>query len=580
MAGAGPSADGIPDKPDGRVITHVLNRIAFGPRPGDVDRVRAMGLRAYIDQQLHPERIDDSAVDARLATFDTLKLSPQELTSKYFAPLIEAQRRAAAAPPRDAMTMSDAAPSSAATPERAGAAASPALQDARRTAASVLDELTRARLLRATLSDRQLEEVLTDFWLNHFNVYSGKGVVREYLTAYERDVIRPHVLGHFRDLLGAVAHSPAMLFYLDNWQSASPDAPPSIPPDVLARLNDPRLSPVARQRAIARLQAAQAAQAARAKQAHGLNENYARELMELHTLGVDGGYTQDDVVALARIFTGWSIDRPRQGGGFIFHAALHDNGVKRFLGVTFAPQGEAEGERALDLLARHPATARHLAYELAQRFVADDPPAALVDRAARTYLDTKGDLREVVRTIITSPEFFAPSAYRAKIKTPLELVVSTVRTTGADIVDAQPMATALRALGMPLYGCEPPTGYADTADAWLSAGSLVQRLNVAADLVGIGRPSSARSRPVDGRAAESARGRGRAQLGSGPPRSQAIHVDVTSLAPDVSAASREHVIDTLLAGDASDATRAALAGADRPDLLVALALGSPEFQRR
>ena len=444
-------------------------------------------------------------------------------------------------------------------------------------------------MLRATLSDRQLEEVLDDFWFNHFNVFVGKGQVRLYLPAYERDVIRPHVLGHFRDLLGAVAHSPAMLFFLDNWQSSTPDGGPILPAAVQERLNNARLSPAQRARILQRVNAMRTGAGSK-RQARGINENYAREIMELHTLGVDGGYTQSDVQELARILTGWTIDRPQQGGQFIFRPEMHDTGTKTFLGVVFTPDGEREGERALDLLARQPATAHHIAYELAQRFVADEPPPALVDRAARTFLDTNGDLREVVRTIVTSPEFFAPEAYRAKVKTPLEFVVSAVRATGATVTSAQPLVVAMRNLGMPLYGCQPPTGYSMTADAWVNTGALLGRMNFAVELLAGGRiqPDSpargggAAARAVIGagaRAATAAGAGGRAGRMAAPDRDP-LHVDVASIAPDTGEETRARVVDALLQGQVSDATRGTLARAETPQNLMALALGSPEFQRR
>jgi uncharacterized protein (DUF1800 family) len=517
---------------DTAAIVHVLNRITFGPRPGDAERVSKMGLDAYVDEQLHPERIDDSALDARLAAFETLTMTSAELAERYFEPAMAARRTAKQASSTDDDKKDDR---------------TPAERQALTAPRTVLSELTQARMLRATMSERQLQEVLTDFWLNHFNVFVGKGVVREYLTEYERDAIRPHVLGHFRDLLGAVAHSPAMLFYLDNWQSSTPA--PSIDPQranlLRRRAQGARLTPEQRERLETRLTAGGQAQ----RPARGINENYARELMELHTLGVDGGYTQDDVVALAKILTGWTIDRPRQGGAFVFRPAMHDTSTKTLLGVTFAPDGEREGQRALDLLARHPATAHHIAYQLAQRFVADEPPAALVDRAAKTFRDTDGDLREVVRAILTSPEFLASGARRAKVKTPLEFVASAVRATGATIESAQPLVAALQTLGMPLYGCQPPTGYGTRATDWVNTGALINRMNVAVRLVSSG------------------------------PRAP-VRVDVRALAPDTSAASQEALVASLLPGDVSDATRSALARADTPQHLIALALGSPEFQRK
>ena len=598
---AGSALDGRskpPDHPDARTVAHVLNRIGFGARPGDVARVQAMGLDAYIDQQLHPERVDDSAVDARLADFMTLRMSTRDLADQYFLPAQQLRRAQqlqngqapangaargrgnapANGPGADQMNPNDpsmAAPSAA--PK--AAAASPEVRQAQMAEQNIIQELNEAKMMRAAMSERQLQEVLVDFWFNHFNVFVGKGQVRLYLTEYERDAIRPHVLGKFRDLLGAVAHSPAMLFYLDNWQSSTPNAAPAMNPALQQRLNNPRLPAAQREQMMKRLQQAQG------QQSRGLNENYAREIMELHTLGVDGGYTQQDVIELARILTGWTIDRPQQGGGFMFRPQMHDNGTKTFLGQTFHGSGESEGERALDVLANHPNTAHHVAFELAQRFVADDPPAALVDRAAKTFLDTKGDLREVVRTIVTSPEFYADEAYRAKVKTPLEFVVSAVRATGATIVNPQPMVAAMRNLGMPLYGCQPPTGYSMTADAWVNTGALLNRMNFAVQLISQGgrvAPQvNARGGAPNGRAAQAGplgagAGRGRALLAARGP----MQVDMPSLAPDTSDATREHLINDILAGRVSDGTRQTLARAETPQNLVALVLGSPEFQHR
>jgi uncharacterized protein (DUF1800 family) len=344
----------------------------------------------------------------------------------------------------------------------------------------------------------------------------------------------------------------------------------------------------------------------------GLNENYARELMELHTLGVDGGYTQQDVIEVARILTGWTIDRPQQGGSFTFNAQFHDTGTKFVLDKTFKPAGEEEGERLLDMLAMHPKTAHHIAFKLAQRFVADEPPAALVDRAAKRFLDTKGDLREVTRTIITSPEFFDQKYYAAKVKTPLEFVISAVRATNADIVNPQPMVQALNQLGMPLYGAQPPTGYSMTADAWVNTGALLARMNFAQQLVNQGIPQGVAPAGRGGRGAPppgapGAPGQPPARAGQPPVRpaqlqgaGQAgqqqlqnqmqrqfqltgrgpLQVDIPALAPDTTAESIERAIQTLLAGGASDATRQVIAKATTPQQVVALTLGSPEFQKR
>lgn len=513
--GTGPAAT-LPS--DTASVVHVLNRLGYGPRPGDIERVRRMGLDAYIEQQLHPGRIADVAVDRRLAAFPTIHLSTAELARDYFGPaeaLRRAQQQAAARQTQD--------PPARQTP-------SPEQQAARQREQQVLQELAQARVLRAVLSERQLEEVLVDFWFNHFNVFSGKAQARAYLTEYERDVIRPHVLGNFRDMLGAVAESPAMLAYLDNFQNVDPNAAQRLQ----QRMPQRAQQPLPQQRA------------------RGLNENYARELMELHTLGVDGGYTQDDVVAVARAFTGWGIDRPREGGAFRFTPMLHDNAPKVVLGTRITAGGKKDGEAVLDLLASHPATAQFIATKLARRFVADDPPAALVARVAQVFLASKGDLRQVTRAIVTSPEFFAPDARQAKVKTPLEFVVSAVRVSGATLMTPAPLVQALRTLGMPLYGAQAPTGWGDTAADWVNTGALLNRLNFAI------------------------------QLANGQLRG--ARLTVRTLAPqagtDISTATIDAVVARLIGGDVSPMTRETLVKAESPQHLVALTLGSPEFQKR
>ena len=513
---------------DDRAILHTLNRLGYGARPSDLDRVRAMGLPAWIDQQLHPEHLDDSALTRRLSGLTTLTLDSKTIVRDYDAPAIEERRRRQ----RQAATQADAGGTA---PEDFGAPASPPTQ-AQRKNRQVLLELADAKVLRAVYSERQLEEVLVDFWLNHFNVFAGKGPTRNYVTEYERDAIRPHVFGRFRDLLEATAKSPAMLFYLDNWENTSPTAP---------ELDAPR----ARRGRAARLErpgAPAAANTPAVRPRRGLNENYAREVMELHTLGVDGGYRQQDVVDVARAFTGWTM-RPRQGTGFQFAPALHDQGEKHVLGHTLRPNGGIrDGEQVLDILATHPSTARFIATKLAQRFISDTPPQSVIDRAAATFLDTTGDLRAVVRAIVTSPEFFAPDAYRAKVKTPLEFIASALRVTGAEVRNAQPAVQAVRELGMPLYFCQPPTGYDDSADTWVSSGTLVGRMNVALE------------------------------LGANRLRGVALPVAASTTVDDA----RVRLIADALGGDVSASTRATLAKATTIDQVVALAIGSPEFQKQ
>jgi uncharacterized protein (DUF1800 family) len=457
LAGGGrPFAKALDTVPaTGQAALQALNRLTFGPRPGDVERVRAMGVQRWIEQQLEPSRMADGGLSARLERLETLKLDSRTIQQEYSGPaMVERRQRQLAASQQ---------PDTGNQEMSSGSRPARQTSEVLRKDRQVISDLEEAKLLRAVYSERQLEEVLVDFWFNHFNVFAGKGATRNYLGEYERDAIRPYVLGNFRDLLGATAKSPAMLFYLDNWLSSDPNAKT---PERNGRQRRPAVQ----------------GQPPLPARANGLNENYARELMELHTLGVDGGYTQADIVNVARAFTGWTI-QPRQGSGFRFASAKHDRSEKKVLGHTIKAGGGVEdGEQVLDILAAHPATARYIALKLATRFVSDAPPQALVDRAAARFTATKGDLREVVRAIITSPEFFAPDASRAKVKTPLEFVASALRTTGAEVRNALPLARELREMGMPLYFCQPPTGYDDSASTWVSAGALVSRMNFAVEL--------------------------------------------------------------------------------------------------
>src|SRR4051794_34644805 len=540
-ASSTPSA--VPSNPDDKTIVHVLNRLGFGAMPGDVERVRRVGLEKYIEQQLRPETIADQSMSTRLTGLDTLNLNSRQLAQDYFIPAQVDKRRAKQ--------------QSAAQPPEAGAdkrdARTPEQMQAMQAQRQVFTDLAQQKILRAVYSDRQLNEVLVDFWFNHVNVFAGKGLTRNYLTAYERDAIRPHVLGRFRDLLEATAKSPAMLFYLDNWQSAAPEGARTAIPNTRNRVSPPnprrpfgrpgQIGMPPRQRTVADLPPK-----AQNKRPRGLNQNYARELMELHTLGVDGGYTQQDVQEVARAFTGWTIANPRQGGGFVFDPRMHDDGEKIVLGHKIkAGGGEHDGEEVLDILASHPSTAHFVATKLVRRFVSDEPPPSLVERTAERFRETKGDIREVVRTIVTSREFFAPEAYRAKVKTPFEFVASALRATSADSVNAMPLVQTLRELGMPPYQCQPPTGYSDRADAWVNTGALLNRMNFAVALTegrtrGVRAPTIAREGAVDG--------------------------------------VRDEIVEQVLAGDLSSSTRATVAKASRPAQAVALLLGSPEFQRR
>ncbi len=385
-------------------------------------------------------------------------------------------------------------------------------------------DLTEGKLLRAIYSNRQLDEVLVDFWYNHFNVFLDKGADRELVTSYERDVIRPHVLGKFKDLLLATAQSPAMLFYLDNWESAGADSPGPVRPV-----------------------------GAGAKK-QGLNENYGRELMELHTLGVDGGYTQQDVTEVARCFTGWTIRQPRMGGGFFFNPRMHDRGEKHVLGVTIpAGGGMNDGLKVLDILAKSPATARFISRSLAIRFVSDNPPDSLIEKMAATFTSTDGDLREVMRTMLRADEFWATENFRAKLKSPLEMVASAVRAVNGEVDSALQMAAQLNSLGEPLYRKAEPTGYTNRGGDWLNSASLLARMNFANSLAQ-GKVTGVK---VDA-----------SQFGG-----DASQIERSILLTDVSPVSR----DAIQAGlDGAPA----VAGVGQAQMIAGLTLGSPDFQRR
>ncbi|MBL0169456.1 MAG: DUF1800 domain-containing protein [Gemmatimonadaceae bacterium] len=434
-------------------VQHVLSRLAFGPRPGDVAAVRAVGVDAWIAKQLEPQRISDVNTERFVAQFATLGKSGEELIAQYPPPGVQlaqmARQNGGRISPEDSLK----------------------LREQGRQSYAFLGEIASSRVARAVISERQLDEVMVDFWENHFNVFAGKDRTRYFLPEYDAQAIRPHTLGKFRDLLGAVAKSPAMLYYLDNWQSVADSGRPTLRqvPPMARRVAARRAAVVAQQRPQL---------AALVQRKRGLNENYARELMELHTLGVDGGYTQQDVIQVARALTGWTLSRGANGGAFLFRPEAHDAGAKVILGEKYAAgRGEDEGEAVLDLLARHPSTARFIATKLARRFVSDTPPAALVDRATATFRKTDGDIREVVRTIVTSPEFFATATYRAKVKSPFELVVSSLRVMNAP-ADATPRTTQLVSrLGQPIFGHQAPNGYPETGDAWMNTGSILNRIN-------------------------------------------------------------------------------------------------------
>jgi uncharacterized protein (DUF1800 family) len=696
LAGKKDAAASSPNDNAQRRALHALNRLTFGPRPGDVQRVMAMGAEQWIDLQLHPKKIDDSALDARLEPLRTLRMNTKEIMEDFPDPqainqVMNGKRAMPSDPARHAIFQVQLArleerkakkeegagknAAAPATPEKAGntpvetsATAAQAASDGAGTVDSpatngamsdtmnssgsneasmaatagprkltleeteqarvreeklyadleiqqlaslppderfkkilgmpiaeqvavadslrgskapelldglnpkqketvlamnnpagvVTGELAQAKLLRAIYSERQFEEVMTDFWFNHFNVFVEKGLDRLMLTSYERDVIRPHALGKFEDLLVATAKSPAMLFYLDNWLSVGPDSAKALGmpahPGPYARYPRPR---------------------PKAGKSPGLNENYGRELLELHTLSVNGGYSQRDVTEVAKVFTGWTIDNPAQGGGFKFDPRMHEPGPKSVLGHRIKPKGEGEGMEVLHRLATSPQTAHFISLKLAERFVSDDPPPALVDRMAKTFLKKKGDIREVLNTLFHSPEFWDDETYRAKVKTPLEFVASAVRATGAEVEDAIPLTRQLNNMGMPLYGAQPPTGYSMKAETWVSSSALLNRMNFALAL------TSGRIKGVKADAAQLA--------GSGLPLPDATAtlstLETNLIAGGVSQQTHDSIAAQIEATRKNVAQQKAGKPADAarpPDVntIAGLLLGSPEFQRR
>jgi len=465
----------ITELTEDQAILHALNRLAYGPQPGEIEQVRKMGLEKWIDQQLNPNSIDDSALEARLDRYPTLRMSSDKLVEKFPQPneaakkeglskeeYQEKQREKA----RAAIERIDPLNPNAAAEQQLAKIVGPQ---------RIVVELSMAKLDRAIYSNRQLEAVMEDFWFNHFNVFAGKNQDRWLLTAYTRDTIRPHTLGKFQDLLLATAKSPAMLVYLDNWLSADPIAAKRMQEELAMRRR--RFEgifgpPMPRQ-------PGGAVQASAKKQERGLNENYGREVMELHTLGVDGGYTQQDVIEMAKCLTGWTVHAPRKDPDFFFDDRIHTAGKKLVLGRTFNYGGMKDGEEALKMLANNPSTAKFISTKLARHFVSDNPPPALVDRMAETYRTSNGDIRAVLKTMIYSPEFWSKEAYRAKVKQPFELAASTARALGAEVDVTLPLAQWVGRMGEPLFQAQPPTGYSDKSETWVNTGALLNRLNFA-----------------------------------------------------------------------------------------------------
>ncbi len=629
---ATPNSDRQSKSSEDQKILHVLNRIGYGPRPEDVAKVKRIGLSAYIDDQLHPDRITDTAVDQKLQAFTELQLSDEDIAAKYkdfitsdqeAAKLRQKMRKEMAA--KTGETASVAAGGVAAG--KAGQSAQEMMatdpdlmkqiQDTREHLAKAAEpiallheEFVASKLIRAVESQRQLQEVLVDFWSNHFNIDIRKAPCGVLKVIDERDVIRSHIFGKFRDLLEASAKSPAMLVYLDNFQSVADQLPPA----PRTRRGRRQVTEIqngsqtiyfnpANKMLPSTTPPATVAPAQTGKRKVGLNENYAREIMELHTLGVNGGYTQQDVREVARCLTGWSIAasdglKPRinrygEAGVFQFFPRLHDDGEKNVLGHRIpAGGGEKDGEIVLDLLSKDPATRKHISYQLCQRLVSDDPPVQLVNRCVETWQHTDGDLREVVRTILTSPEFYSADSMRKKIKSPFEYAVSSVRALDGHMdvdamvsrkqlpreanlmvrppqgggymdVNTTSLLGQVATMGQPLYQYQAPTGFPEDSRKWVSSGALIARLNFSLSLT---------------------QGKVKDVLLADPSEDAGGAMDSRKLIDRMSA--------QILHGEVSPSTRATLlreAGqsdsmrkdsALPPATIAALLLGSPEFQRR
>jgi uncharacterized protein (DUF1800 family) len=555
----------ITELTEDQAILHALNRLAYGPRPGDVERIRQMGLEKWIDQQLHPESIDDSALDTRLKNYPTLDMSARKLLAEY-PPPNQAAKQAGETKDEYKQEMMEKRRTAMAQLNATGDDNADKAQEQLAKIQGpnrMIAELSMAKLDRAVYSQRQLEAVMEDFWFNHFNVFANKGADRWLLTAYVRDTIRPHTLGKFADLLTATAKSPAMLFFLDNWQSVDPVAFKEHQQEIAMRR--------------ARYQGAfgggvspnSPGGARPQQQDRGLNENYGREVMELHTVGVDTGYTQQDVIEMARCLTGWTVREPRRDPDFVFRPEFHAEGKKVVMGHTFNDGGEKDGEDALKMLAADPHTARFISTELARHFVSDVPPQALVDRLTKEYESSGGDIRTVMKAMIYSPEFWSKQTYRAKVKTPFELVSSTARALDANLTISLPLTQWVGRMGEPLFLCQPPTGYSDKSETWVNTGALLNRLNFALAFAN----SRLAGTSVD--------------LGT-------MFGDEASKDPEMALT---RAVDLFLGGQIDPATRQTLEGRlsdpqvlqaklDDPvkqvneGLLSGLVLGTPEFQRR
>lgn len=532
---------------DSAQAIHLLSRATFGIRPGDVAAVLTTGRDAWLERQLHPDRIRDTLGQVLDGRYPATSAPMAQLYRDYAPP-----PRPKAGVRDSMMSGVDAAPVEKQRPPKGKAPQ------------AILLDLSAAKLERAALSDRQLEEVMTDFWFNHFNVFFQKGADRYLVGDYERNAIRPHVFDKFEDLLIATAQHPAMLFYLDNWQSVHVDS-------------------MARARLVRRLPPqSQMQQQAQPRKTRGLNENYARELLELHTLGVDGGYTQKDVVDVARALTGWTFTQPRgafSGAGqfgaaaqfgsddvsFMFRAQLHDRGEKTVLGHHLkAGRGIEDGRDVLHIVATHSATAHFIATKLVEYFVTDNPPVPLVEHLAEVFRKSGGDLREVTRALFTDAQFYAPANRHAKTKTPFQLVASAFRATDAQMMNPRGVLTTLRALGQLPYMSTPPTGYPAMSADWVNSGALLARMNFGIDYAAGKVPGVY----PDGRTLF-------AGVAPGANGLAALHATTAALLPGIDASKLESAIIADMQSRADSLTNPRAKAAR----MIGLVLGSPEFQQ-
>lgn len=624
-------------------ILHVLNRLGFGAKPGDIERVKTIGIRKYIDQQLNPSSITDNLAEGKLKNLEVFDMTTAEVFAKYPNPgaLLQALQRMEnggrqpAQPSANADEMTDKE-----RQERQAKLRELYVKYDLKPANQILPQITANRLLRAVYSERQLQEVMVDFWQNHFNVFAGKAAVRWYIPSYERDVLRKNALGNFKDLVIGTAQHPAMLFYLDNFESRSPNSQPvrannPLAERVLQQMRNGELRPQVRERLKQQFGLTDAQLDERIKQLKanpqigngnqarvGINENYARELMELHTLGVDGGYKPQDIVEVAKAFTGWTIVDPRgyrriaageitgnedqrlarlqrqqgipddaQSGTFYFNERWHEKGPKTVLGQKVDEGGVKDGLRVIDILVSHPSTAKFIAKKLAVKFVSDNPSDALVSRVADAFSKSKGDIKTTLRALFEDKEFFAPENYRAKIKSPFELAVSSIRAIGAETTGGPQMLAMLNKLGEVPYGYQAPTGYPDTAEDWVNTGALLERLNYA---IALSSNQIAGTR-VDLKRFESKEktailDKAIASVLAGeisPGTKETLVKKIEQPLPDVKAPNEvddEITVTNMREGQAGNRGRQArlLRPSGNPDVfkVVSLVLGTPEFQRQ